>query len=215
MDKNRLEMFSDGVLAIIITIMILEIKVPEGRNFSDLIPLFPTFISYMLSFIYVGIYWKNHYHLMQSITKVNGNILWANLHFLFWLSLIPISTNWMGEHLFAKATMTLYGVILFLCSIQFWILQNAIITSEGKNSLLAKAVGKDMKGKTTLILYFIAIIFSFLNEWIAGFIYIMVAMIWLKRDKKIERKINSHEKELDPDEKEINQDKKTINPHEE
>jgi uncharacterized membrane protein len=213
MDKHRLEIFSDGVLAIIITIMILEIKVPEGRNFGDLIPLFPTFISYILSFTYVGIYWKNHYHLMQSITKVNGNILWANLHFLFWLSLIPISTNWMGEHLFAKATMTLYGVILFLCSIQFWILQNTIIASEGKDSLLAKAVGKDRKGKITLVLYFIAILFSFLNEWVAGFIYILVAMIWLMRDKKIERKINLHE--IDPAEKEINSDKKSVNPHEE
>ncbi|MFE3872580.1 TMEM175 family protein [Flavobacterium sp. ZS1P70] len=193
MDKHRLEMFSDGVLAIIITIMILEIKVPMGNNFSDLTALFPSFISYALSFIFVGIYWKNHYHLMQSISKINGTILWANLHFLFWLSLIPISTKWMGVHLFAKATMTLYGIILFLCSLHFWILQCVIITNEGTDSLLAKAVGKDRKGKVTLILYFIAILFSFLNEWIAGSIYVMVAMIWLKRDKKIERKINSHE----------------------
>ena len=213
MDKIRLKLFSDGVLAIIITIMVLEIKVPEGANFSDLIPLFPSFISYGLSFIYVGIYWKNHYHLLESITKVNGNILWANLHFLFWISLIPISTNWVGEHLFAKTTMTLYGIILFLCSIHFWILQSTIIASEGKDSLLAQAVGKDRKGKVTLILYFIAILISFLNEWIAGFIYIMVAMIWLKRDKKIERKINSHE--IDPAEKEINSDETTMNPHEE
>jgi uncharacterized membrane protein len=213
MNKNRLEMFSDGVLAIIITIMVLEIKVPEGENFSDLISVFPSFISYALSFIFVGIYWKNHYHLMQSISKINGTILWANLHFLFWISLIPISTKWMGEHLFAKATMTLYGIILFLCSIHFWILQCTIIANDGKNSLLAQAVGKDRKGKVTLILYFIAIIFSFLNEWIAGFIYIMVALIWLIRDKKIERKINSHE--IDPAEKEINSVEKTINPHEE
>jgi len=213
MNKNRLEMFSDGVLAIIITIMVLEIKVPEGENFSDLISVFPSFISYALSFIFVGIYWKNHYHLMQSISKINGTILWANLHFLFWISLIPISTKWMGEHLFAKATMTLYGIILFLCSIHFWILQCTIIANEGKKSLLSQAVGKDRKGKVTLILYFIAIIFSFLNEWIAGFIYIMVALIWLIRDKKIERKINSHE--IDPAEKEINSVEKTINPHEE
>lgn len=213
MGKNRLEIFSDGVLAIIITIMILEIKIPQGRDFSDLLPVFPAFISYVLSFIYVGIYWKNHYHLIQSITKVNGNILWANLHFLFWLSLIPVSTNWMAEHLFAKATMTLYGVILFLCSIQFWVLQNSIIANEGKNSLIAQAVGKDRKGKITLILYFIAILFSFFNEWIAGFIYVMVAMIWLKRDKKIEIKINSHE--IDPAEKAINSNEKTMDPHEE
>ena len=213
MNKNRLEMFSDGVLAIIITIMVLEIKVPEGENFSDLISVFPSFISYALSFIFVGIYWKNHYHLMQSISKINGTILWANLHFLFWISLIPISTKWMGEHLFAKATMTLYGIILFLCSIHFWVLQCTIIANDGKDSLLAKAVGKDRKGKVTLILYFIAIIFSFLNEWIAGFIYIMVALIWLIRDKKIEKKINSHE--IDPAEKEINSVQKRIDPHEE
>jgi uncharacterized membrane protein len=213
MNKNRLEMFSDGVLAIIITIMVLEIKVPEGKSFSDLISLFPSFISYGLSFIFVGIYWKNHYHLMQSISKINGTILWANLHFLFWISLIPISTKWMGVHFFAKATMTLYGIILFLCSIHFWILQGAIIANDGKDSLLAKAVGKDRKGKITLILYFIAILFSFLNEWIAGFIYIMVAMIWLKRDKKIERKINSHE--IDPAEKEIKSVQKRIGPYEE
>lgn len=200
MDKTRLEIFSDGVLAIIITIMILEIKVPVGRNFSDLIPLFPKFISYVLSFVYVGIYWKNHYHLMQSITRINANIHWANLHFLFWLSLIPVSTNWMGLHFFAKASMTLYGVILLLCSIQFWILQNAIIANEGKNSLLSNAVGKDTKGKLTVILYFIAIFFSFFSEWVAGAIYVMVAVIWLKRDKKIEKKINSHETEIDDNE---------------
>lgn len=213
MDKHRLVMFSDGVLAIVITIMILEIKIPMGKNFSDLIPLFPSFISYALSFIFVGIYWKNHYHLMQSISKINGTILWANLHFLFWLSLIPISTKWMGVHLFAKATMTLYGIILFLCSIHFWILQCVVISSEGKNSLIAQAVGKDRKGKITLFLYFIAILFSFFNEWIAGSIYIMVAMIWLKRDKKIERKINSHD--IDPAEKAINSKEKKIDPHEE
>ena len=213
MDKHRLVMFSDGVLAIVITIMILEIKVPMGKNFSDLTALFPSFVSYALSFIFVGIYWKNHYHLMQSISKINGTILWANLHFLFWLSLIPISTKWMGVHLFAKATMTLYGIILFLCSLHFWILQCVIITNEGANSLLAKAVGKDRKGKVTLLLYFIAILFSFLNEWIAGSIYVMVAMIWLKRDKKIERKINSYE--IDPAEKEIKSVQKRIGPHEE
>jgi uncharacterized membrane protein len=213
MDKHRLEMFSDGVLAIIITIMILEIKVPLGKNFSDLTALFPSFISYALSFIFVGIYWKNHYHLMQSISKINGTILWANLHFLFWLSLIPISTKWMGVHLFAKATMTLYGIILFLCSLHFWILQCVIITNEGKDSLLGKAVGKDRKGKLTLLLYIIAILFSFVNQWIAGSIYVMVAMIWLKRDKKIEKKINSHE--IDPAEKEINSVQKKLDPHEE
>lgn len=213
MDINRLKIFSDGVLAIVITIMVLEINIPTGKNFSDLIALFPSFISYALSFIFVGIYWKNHYHLMQSISKINGSVLWANLHFLFWLSLIPISTKWMGVHLFAKATMTLYGIILFLCSVHFWILQCVIIANEGKDSLLAKAVGEDKKGKITLLLYFIAIIFSFFNEWVAGAIYVMVAMIWLKRDKKIERKINVPE--IDPAEKAINSVQKKIEPHEE
>jgi len=193
MNKQRLEMFSDGVLAIIITIMVLEINGHVGNEFSDLIVLFPSFISYILSFTYVGIYWKNHYHLMQSISRINGKILWANLHFLFWISLIPISTKWMGVHNFAKTTITLYGVILFLCSVTFWILQSTIIAHEGKNSIIAMAVGKDTKGKISLISYFIAIWFSFINQWISIFIYVFVAMIWLIRDNKIERRINTGE----------------------
>ena len=192
MDKIRLEMFSDSVLAIIITIMVLDIngQVGGGSEFNDLLALFPEFISYVLSFVYVGIYWKNHYHLMQSISKINGKIIWANLHFLFWLSLIPFSTKWMGAHHFAKTTITLYGIILFLCSITFWILQCTIIANEGKNSLISIAIGKDFKGKITLLLYFMAILFSFFNEWIPIFIYVAVAMIWLIRDKRIEKKIN-------------------------
>ncbi len=193
MNKQRLEMFSDGVLAIIITIMVLEINGRAGNEFSDLVLLFPSFISYVLSFLYVGIYWKNHYHLMQSISKINGKILWANLHFLFWISLIPISTKWMGVHSFAKTTITFYGIILFLCSVTFWILQSTIIANEGKNSIIAIAVGKDTKGKITLISYFIAIWVSFINQWISIFIYVFVAMIWLIRDNKIERKINNGE----------------------
>jgi uncharacterized membrane protein len=186
MNKNRLEAFSDGVLAIIISIMILEIKVPQGDDFHSLESIFPKLISYVLSFIYVGIYWNNHHHMLQSITKVNGKVLWANLHLLFWLSLIPVSTGWMGEHSFAKATITLYGIILFMSAIAFWLLQNIIISSQGKNSVLEKAVGKDYKGKGSQILYLIAIIISFFNEWIAGSIYIIVAMIWLIPDKRIE-----------------------------
>lgn len=193
MNKNRLEAFSDGVLAIIITIMVLEIKVPHGENFSDLLQLFPKFLSYILSFIYVGIYWNNHHHLLQSLTKVNGRILWANLHLLFWLSLIPVSTGWMGEHNFAKAAITLYGVILFMAAVAFWFLQNIIISSEGKNSLLAKAVGNDLKGKISNILYLAAIGLSFYNQWIAAAIYIIVAFIWLIPDKRIEKVINAEE----------------------
>lgn len=193
MNKNRLEAFSDGVLAIIITIMILEIKVPEGENFSDLLSLFPKFISYILSFVYVGIYWNNHHHMLQSVTKVNGKILWANLHLLFWLSLIPVSTGWMGEHNFAKATITLYGVILFFSAIAFWFLQNIIIASEGENSILAKALGKNFKGKISNFLYLIAIVISFFYEFLAAVIYIIVAIIWLVPDKRIEKVINSNE----------------------
>ena len=191
MEKYRLEMFSNGVLAIIITIMVLEIDGQVGNAFNDLTSLLPAFFSYLLSFVYVGIYWKNHCHLMQSITKINAQILWANLHFLFWLSLIPISTKWMGVHYFAKTTLTFYGIILFLCSIAFWLLQNAIIANEGKESRIAIAVGKDAKGKISFILYFVAILCSFYSELISVVIYVSVLMIWLVRDKRIEKKINS------------------------
>ncbi|MDZ4331949.1 MAG: TMEM175 family protein, partial [Flavobacterium sp.] len=174
MNKNRLEAFSDGVLAIIITIMILEIKVPEGANFSDLMMLAPKFLSYILSFVYVGIYWNNHHHMLQSVTKVNGKILWANLHLLFWLSLIPLSSGWMGEHNFAKATITFYGVILFFSAIAFWLLQNIIIASEGQKSILAKALGNNFKGKISNLLYLFGIVISFFYEFIAAAIYIIV-----------------------------------------
>ncbi|HLF51432.1 TMEM175 family protein [Flavobacterium sp.] len=191
MNKTRLEAFSDGVLAIIITIMVLEIKVPEGGNFSSLLELYPVFLSYILSFIYIAIYWNNHHHMLQSASKTNGKILWANLHLLFWLSLIPFTSGWMGENHFAKATMTLYGVVLFMAAIAYWILQNQIIASEGENNILAKAVGKNFKGKASPVLYFIAILFSFYNEWISGAIYILVALIWLVPNKRIEIIINS------------------------
>lgn len=193
MNKNRLEAFSDGVLAIIITIMILEIKVPEGANFSDLMMLAPKFLSYILSFVYVGIYWNNHHHMLQSVTKVNGKILWANLHLLFWLSLIPLSSGWMGEHNFAKATITFYGVILFFSAIAFWLLQNIIIASEWQKSILAKALGNNFKGKISNLLYLIGIVISFFYEFIAAAIYIIVAIIWLVPDKRIEKVINSKE----------------------
>ena len=191
MNKNRLEAFSDGVLAIIITIMILEIKVPDGADFNVLQKLFPVFISYVLSFIYIGIYWNNHHHMFQSITKVNGNILWANLHLLFWLSLIPFATGWMGENHFAKATMTLYGFLLFMCGLAYYILQTIIIKSHEKNSLLSKAVGNDFKGKSSVVYYLIAIAFSFYCEWISAGIYILVALMWLIPDKRIEKMIDN------------------------
>lgn len=193
MNKTRLEAFSDGVLAIIITIMILEIKVPEGHEFADLKPLIPKFLSYVLSFIYVGIYWNNHHYLIHSINKVNGKILWANLHLLFWLSLIPVATGWMGEHNFAKASMALYGFVLLLCSIAYFILQRIIIVNEGKNSIIAKAIGKDVKGNMSSVLYVVGIIFSFYNEWISGVAYFTVAMLWLIPDKRIERFFPSKE----------------------
>lgn len=187
MNKTRLEAFSDGVLAIIITIMILEIKVPQGHEFADLKPLIPKFLSYILSFVYVGIYWNNHHYLIQGMTKINGKILWANLHLLFWLSLIPVATGWMGEHNFAKASMTLYGVVLFLSSVAYFILQRIIIINEGKNSVLAKAIGRDLKGYVSSVLYVLGIVFSFYSEWISGAAYLVVALLWLIPDKRIEK----------------------------
>jgi uncharacterized membrane protein len=191
MNKTRLEAFSDGVLAIIITIMVLEIKVPHGTDFTDLLPLFPKFLSYILSFIYVGIYWNNHHYLIHSLTKVNGKILWANLHLLFWLSLVPVATGWMGEHNFAKPSMTLYGVVLFLSSVAYFILQRIIIVSEGENSVLAKAIGKDFKGITSTTLYILGIVCSFYSEWISGADYLAVALLWLIPDKRIEKVFTS------------------------
>jgi uncharacterized membrane protein len=191
MNKTRLEAFSDGVLAIIITIMILEIKVPHGHEFADLKPLIPKFISYILSFIYVGIYWNNHHYLLHGLSKVNGKILWANLHLLFWLSLIPVSTGWMGEHNFAKASLAFYGIILLLCAIAYVILQKMVLDVEGKESLLAKALEKDLKGKASAILYTVGIVFSFYSEWLSGGTYFFVAMLWLIPDKRIERVFSS------------------------
>jgi len=186
MTKGRLEAFSDGVLAIIITIMVLEIKVPHGSEFSSLNPLLPVFISYVLSFIYLGIYWNNHHHMLQVTHKINGKILWANLHLLFWLSLFPFVTAWMGENSFAPSTLALYGIVLLMAAIAYYILQKAIIAKNGKDSLLSVALGNDLKGKISPVLYTIAIIFSFIIPWISGIIYILVALIWLIPDKRIE-----------------------------
>ncbi|MFC4818209.1 TMEM175 family protein [Flavobacterium sp. GCM10023249] len=191
MNKNRLEAFSDGVLAIIITIMVLELKIPDGTNLKALLHLFPIFVSYILSFIYVGIYWNNHHHMMHTVKKVTGSILWANLHLLFWLSLIPFATAWTGEHHFAPFPMFFYGFILLMCGIAYNILQKQIIKTQGENSLLAKAIGKDIKGKISPILYCIAILSTYFHEVFSGIIYILVALMWLIPDKRIEKIIDN------------------------
>jgi uncharacterized membrane protein len=186
MRTGRLEAFSDGVLAIIITIMILEIKVPVRGEFIDLKPLLPIFLSYVLSFIYIAIYWNNHHHMMQTVKHVTGKILWANLHLLFWLSLVPFVTGWIGENHFAKAPMVLYGIILLMAAIAYFILEQRIIKDQGSDSILARAIGKDLKGKISPVLYIVAIGSCWLSTWISGIIYVIVAIIWLVPDKRIE-----------------------------
>ncbi|HUV99931.1 MAG TPA: TMEM175 family protein [Gallionella sp.] len=188
MGKTRLEAFSDGVIAIIITIMVLELKVPHGSDFESLLPLLPVFLSYVLSFVYLGIYWNNHHHMLHTVQRVSGGILWANLHLLFWLSLVPFVTGWMGENHFAALPTALYGVVLLMAAIAYWILQNIIIAaSGGRESLLAKAVGNDRKGKMSPLLYAIAIATAFWNQWLADALYVLVAIIWLVPDRRIER----------------------------
>ena len=191
MNKNRLEAFSDGVLAIVITIMVLEIKVPHGDQLKDLQPLIPVFLSYVLSFIYIGIYWNNHHHMLHTVTKVNGKLLWANLHLLFWLSMIPFTTGWMGENHFTPLPSAVYGFVLLMAAIAYFILQRIILKSQGKNSILAKAVGKDLKGKLSPILYILAIGTSWINPVISGAIYVLVALMWLVPDLRIEKVIDS------------------------
>ncbi|HKJ42916.1 MAG TPA: TMEM175 family protein [Sunxiuqinia sp.] len=186
MKKGRLEAFSDGVLAIIITIMVLEIKVPHGDDWQALVPLIPVVISYVLSFIYLGIYWNNHHHMMHTVNRVTGGILWTNLHLLFWLSLVPFTTGWMGENHFSAIPMALYGFVLLMAAISYFILQRKILKVHGQQSILAKAIGKDVKGKISPILYLIAIFSTYFTNWIAGLIYIIVALMWLVPDKRIE-----------------------------
>jgi uncharacterized membrane protein len=193
MNKNRLEAFSDGVLAIIITIMVLEFKVPEGIDCNSLKPLLPKFLSYILSFIYIGIYWNNHHHMMHTVKRVNGAILWANLHLLFWLSLIPFATAWNGDNHFAPFPMMMYGVILLMCGVAYFILQNIIIKHQGKESMLSRAIGKDFKGKSSPVLYMIAILFANYYPIVSGIIYILVALMWLVPDKRIERIFNEND----------------------
>ncbi len=186
MNKGRVEAFSDGVLAIIITIMVLEIKVPHGEQFSDLKGLVPVFLSYVLSFIYLGVYWNNHHHMMHTVKHVSGDILWANLHLLFWLSLIPFATGWMGENNFSAQPMALYGLTLLMAAMAYFILQNRIIKSQGKNGLLKKAIGKDVKGKISPLLYLLGIGLSWVSPWLSGSLYIVVAVLWLIPDRRIE-----------------------------
>ncbi len=186
MKTGRLEAFSDGVLAIIITIMILEIKIPVESEFINLKPLIPIFLSYVISFIYIGIYWNNHHHMMHTVRHITGDILWANLHLLFWLSLIPFVTGWIGENHFAKAPMVLYGIILLMSALAYFILQSRIIKNHGPDSILSRAIGGDFKGKISPILYIIAIGFCWISTWISGTIYILVAFIWLVPDNRIE-----------------------------
>ena len=187
MTKNRLEAFSDGVLASIITIMVLELKVPHGDDFAALKPLLPVFLSYVVSFLYVGIYWNNHHHLLHSTQQVSGAILWANLHLLFWLSLFPFATGWMGENHFTPMPTAAYGVVLLLAGVAYYILQLAIIARHGPQSVLAKALGRDWKGKLSLVVYLVAIPLAFANPWISNTLYVLVALWWLIPDRRIER----------------------------
>ena len=191
MGKNRLEAFSDGVIAIIITIMVLEMKTPNGSEFAALQPVVPVFLSYVLSFIYVGIYWNNHHHMFHATQQVSGGILWANLHLLFWLSLFPFATRWMGENHRASMPTAAYGLVLLMAAIAYWILQSTIIRYQGRDSLLASAIGSDWKGKLSPGLYFAAIPLSFLNPWIANGLYVLVALLWLIPDRRIERAFNN------------------------
>jgi len=192
MRKNRMESFSDGVIAIIITIMVLELKVPRGENFQALAPLIPVFLSYVLSFAYVGIYWNNHHHMMQTSNGVTGPMLWANLHLLFWLSLFPFATGWMGENHFAAAPSAFYGAVLLMAAVAYWILQQLIIESQGRDSLLKKAIGSDWKGKLSPALYVVAILMAFWSHWISQAIYVLVALFWLIPDRRIERVLSIH-----------------------
>jgi uncharacterized membrane protein len=187
MNSGRLEAFSDGVIAIIITIMVLELKVPHGATADALLPLIPDFLSYVLSFIYVGIYWNNHHHLLHTCERVNGAILWANLHLLFWLSLFPVTTAWIGENHLAAQPSALYGAVLLMAAVAYWMLQAAIIGSQGPDSLLKKAVRGDWKGKVSPVLYLIGIVAAFHAAWMAQVLYLLAALLWLVPDRRIER----------------------------
>ncbi len=190
MSKNRMEAFSDGVIAIIITIMVLELHAPPGADVSVLRPLFPVFLCYVLSFVFLGIYWSNHHHLLHAIAHVDGRVLWANLHLLFWLSLIPFVTAWMGENRFAAWPVALYGVVMLGAAVAYFILTRALIALHGRDSVLATAVGRDRKGKISVVFYLAAIPIAFVNPWISCALYVLVAVMWLIPDRRIEKTLH-------------------------
>jgi len=189
MGKTRLEAFSDGVIAIIITIMVLEMKVPHGDSLDSLRPLIPVFLSYVLSFIYVGIYWNNHHHMLHACTRISGGVLWANLHLLFWLSLMPFATGWMGENHFAPLPTAAYGVVLLNAAIAYYLLVLAILAHHGPESRVATALGRDFKGKVSVLIYVVAVPTAFVNRWVAGALYVLVALIWFVPDRRIETRL--------------------------
>ena len=189
MTKGRLEAFTDGVIAILITIMVLELKVPEGEEVHTLVPLIPRFLTYVLSWVFLGIYWNNHHHMIHACQRINGKALWANLHLLFWLSLVPFATGWMGENHFASLPTAAYGFVLLMAAIAYTILQNVLVAAQGPGSRLAEALGGDAKGKVSLTLYLCAIPLAFVNQWIADAIYVCVALIWLVPDPRIEARL--------------------------
>ncbi len=193
MGKARLEAFSDGVIAIIITIMVLEMKVPHGDSLESLLPLVPVFLSYVLSFVYVGIYWNNHHHMLHACTRISGAVLWANLHLLFWLSLFPFATGWMGENHFGAMPSALYGGVLLMAAMAYWVLQQTIIAAEGPASVLKSAVGGDWKGKLSPLLYLLAIASAFWLPALAQAIYVLVALFWLVPDRRIEHALQRRE----------------------
>jgi uncharacterized membrane protein len=189
MGKSRLEAFSDGVIAIIITIMVLELKVPHSPDFQALLPLWPVFMSYVLSFIYVGIYWNNHHHMLHAVKEVSGGVLWANLHLLFWLSLIPFVTAWMGENHFETGPTAAYGFVLFMCSIAYLLLARALVAKHPRNATLAEALGDDRKGKLSCVLYLVGVALSWFAAWLGFIVYAAVAVVWLIPDRRIEDKV--------------------------
>lgn len=190
MNSTRLEAFSDAVIAILMTIMVLELKIPHGTDLEALAPLLPIFLSYVLSFVYIAIYWNNHHHMLQATTSVNGKVLWANMHLLFWLSLVPFVTGWMGENHFAPLPTAIYGVVLLCAGTAYTILQTTIVRHhDGKNALLKLAIGNDVKGKLSIVLYVIAILMAFVNQSISHALYVIVAIMWLVPDRRIEKKI--------------------------
>jgi len=189
MHKGRLEAFSDGVLAIIITIMVLEMKVPHGSDLAALSAIYPVLLSYVLSYVNIGLYWNNHHHLLQAVKHINGAVLWANLHLLFWLSLFPFTTAWMGENHFARWTVVVYGLVLIMAAIAYFILVRALLAAEGDDSTLARAIGSDFKGKISVVIYLAGIGLAFVVPWIGVAIYAVVAIMWLIPDRRIEKKL--------------------------